>query len=61
MWGHSIGHSKQKLYMYMCPIPNRFRGKAIPLHSSKTAEKKEIYNKLSTEDSSSSYNVSQTR
>jgi hypothetical protein len=20
--GHSIGHSKQKLYMYMCPIPN---------------------------------------
>jgi hypothetical protein len=23
--GHSIGHSKQKVYMYMCPIPNGFR------------------------------------
>jgi hypothetical protein len=23
--GHSIGHSKQKLYMYMCPISNGFQ------------------------------------
>jgi hypothetical protein len=22
--GHGIGHSKQKLYMYMCPMPNGF-------------------------------------
>jgi hypothetical protein len=27
--GHSIGHSKQKLYMNMCPIPNGFRDRAI--------------------------------
>jgi hypothetical protein len=27
--GHSIGHSKQKLCMYMCPIPNGFRNRAI--------------------------------
>jgi hypothetical protein len=27
--GHRIGHSKQKLYMYMCPIPNGFRDKAM--------------------------------
>jgi hypothetical protein len=26
--GHSIGHSKQKLYMNMCPIPNGFRDRA---------------------------------
>jgi hypothetical protein len=23
--GHSIGHSKQKVHMYMYPIPNGFR------------------------------------
>jgi hypothetical protein len=27
--GHSIGHSKQKLYMNMCPIANGFRDRAI--------------------------------
>jgi hypothetical protein len=27
--GHSIGHSKQNLYMNMCPIPNVFRDRAI--------------------------------
>jgi hypothetical protein len=27
--GHSIGHSKQNLYMNMCPIPNGFRDRAI--------------------------------
>jgi hypothetical protein len=34
--GHSIGHSKQKMYsyMYMCPIPNGFRDRAISLNSS---------------------------
>jgi hypothetical protein len=26
---HSIGHSKQKMYMYMCPIRNGFRDRAI--------------------------------
>jgi hypothetical protein len=26
---HSIGHSKQKLYTNMCPIPNGFRDRAI--------------------------------
>jgi hypothetical protein len=29
--GHSIGHSKQKVYMYMCPIPNGVRDRAILL------------------------------
>jgi hypothetical protein len=27
--GHNIGHSKQKLYMNMCPIRNGFRDRAI--------------------------------
>jgi hypothetical protein len=31
--GHSIGHSKQKLYMYMCPIPNGVRDRAISPYS----------------------------
>jgi hypothetical protein len=33
--GHSIGHSKQKsvrVYMYMCPVPNGFRERAISLY-----------------------------
>jgi hypothetical protein len=31
--GHSIGHRKQKkVYMYVCPIPNGFRGRAISLY-----------------------------
>jgi hypothetical protein len=42
MGGYSIDHSKQELYMYMCPIPNTFRDTAISLHSSKTVDKKEI-------------------
>jgi hypothetical protein len=29
--GHTIGHSKQNMYMYMCPIPNGFRDRAISL------------------------------
>jgi hypothetical protein len=32
--GHSIGRSKQKLYVYMCPIPKVFRDRAISLYSS---------------------------
>jgi hypothetical protein len=28
--------------MYMCPIPNGFRDKAISLYSSKIADKKDI-------------------
>jgi hypothetical protein len=31
--GHSIGHPKQKVYMYMCPIPNGFPDRAISLYS----------------------------
>jgi hypothetical protein len=32
--GHSIGQSKQDIvYMYMCPIPNRFRDKSISKYS----------------------------
>jgi hypothetical protein len=27
--GHSIGHSKKKVYMNMCPIANAFRDRAI--------------------------------
>jgi hypothetical protein len=27
--GHSIGHSKQNVHMYMCLIPNSFRDTAI--------------------------------
>jgi hypothetical protein len=40
--GHNIGHSKQKMYMYMCPIQNGFRDTAISLHSSKIVDKKYI-------------------
>jgi hypothetical protein len=40
--GHSIGHSKQKMNVYMCPIPNGFRIRAISLYSSKIVDKKEI-------------------
>jgi hypothetical protein len=39
---HSIGHSKQKVYMCKCSIPKGFRDKAVLLYSSKTVDKKEI-------------------
>jgi hypothetical protein len=45
--GHSIGHFKQIMYMYMCPIPNGFRDRAISLYSSKTVDKKEILRTVS--------------
>jgi hypothetical protein len=45
--GHSIGHSKKKLYMHMCPIPNGFRDIIIPLYSSKSFNKKEILRTVS--------------
>jgi hypothetical protein len=32
--GHSIGYSKQEVYMCMCPIPDGFRDTAISLYSS---------------------------
>jgi hypothetical protein len=32
--GHSIGHYKQKVCMYLCPIPNDFRVRDISLYSS---------------------------
>jgi hypothetical protein len=45
--GQSIGHSKQNVYMYMCPIPKGFRDRAISLYSSKTADKREILRAIS--------------
>jgi hypothetical protein len=33
--GHTMGHSEQKLYMYMCPIPKGFRDRSMSLYSSK--------------------------
>jgi hypothetical protein len=46
--GHSISHNKQEyIYMYMCPIPNGFRGRAISLYSSKIGDKKEILRTVS--------------
>jgi hypothetical protein len=47
MRGHSIGHSKQKLYMYACPIPNGFRDRATSLDSSKIVDNKEILRTVS--------------
>jgi hypothetical protein len=31
--GHSIGHSKQNVYMYICPIPNGFRDRTFSLYT----------------------------
>jgi hypothetical protein len=44
---HSIDHSKQKVYMYMCLIPNGFRDTDISLCSSKTVDKKKILRTVS--------------
>jgi hypothetical protein len=41
---HSIGHSKQKkLRMYMIPIPNRFRDRAISPYNFRIFNKKKIF------------------
>jgi hypothetical protein len=45
--GHSIGHSQQKVYMYMCPIPSRFRDEAISLYSFKIVDKKDTLRTVS--------------
>jgi hypothetical protein len=45
--GHSIRHSNQNMYMYMCPIPNRFRDRDISPASFKIGDKKEILRTLS--------------
>jgi hypothetical protein len=45
--GHSIGRSKQKLYTYMCTIPNSFRDRVISLYSSKILGEKEILRTVS--------------
>jgi hypothetical protein len=42
MRGHNIGHSKQKLYVHLCPISNVSRDRAILLYSSKIVDKKEM-------------------
>jgi predicted transport protein len=44
---HNIDHSKQKNFMYMCPIPSGFRDRAISLYSSKIVDKKEILRTVS--------------
>jgi hypothetical protein len=45
---NSIGHSKQKIVIYMCPIPNSFRDRVNSLHSSKIVDKKEILRTVSS-------------
>jgi hypothetical protein len=47
---HNIGHSKEKLYMYMCPILNRFGDRATSLYSSEVVEKKQILRAVSNPD-----------
>jgi hypothetical protein len=37
----------KKMYMYMCPLPNDFRDRAISLHSSRIVNKKEILRTVS--------------
>jgi hypothetical protein len=37
----------KKIYMYTCPIPNRFRDRAISLYSSKIVDQKEILRTVS--------------
>jgi hypothetical protein len=39
--GHSYGHSKQNLYMYICPLPNGFRERAVSLYNTRIVDKKE--------------------
>jgi hypothetical protein len=45
--GHSDGHSKQVLYMYLCPIPNDFRDSDVSLYSCKIVDKKKILRTVS--------------
>jgi hypothetical protein len=37
----------KKMYVYMCPIPNGFRDRAISLYNSKIVDKKEILHTVS--------------
>jgi hypothetical protein len=37
----------KRVYMYMCPLSNGFRGRVISLYSSKIADKKEILRTVS--------------
>ena len=41
--GYSIGHSKQKRYMNMCPIPNGFRDRVIWMQTAKLLIRKRYY------------------
>jgi hypothetical protein len=43
----SVILSKNKVYIYMCPIPNGCRDRTISLYSSKIADKKEILRTVS--------------
>jgi oligoribonuclease (3'-5' exoribonuclease) len=44
--GHSIGHSKQEVYMYMCPIPNSFRDRAISLYTVQTLATRHVFTRV---------------
>jgi hypothetical protein len=45
---HCVVHYKQKrVCMYVCPIPNSFRDRAVLLYSSKPVDKKEILHTVS--------------
>jgi predicted transport protein len=44
---HSVGYSKEKLYICVCAIPNGFRDMLISLYSSKIVDKKEILRAVS--------------
>jgi hypothetical protein len=50
--GNGIGHSKQNSvhYIYMSPISNRFRDRAISRYSSKIVDKEEILRTVSNTD-----------
>ena len=43
--GHSIGLSKpkKKMYVYMCPIPDCFRDRAISLYGCKIVDKEILF------------------
>jgi hypothetical protein len=45
--GHSIGHSKEKIDVYMVATPNGFGDRDISLYSSKIVDKKEILRAVS--------------
>jgi hypothetical protein len=41
--GHTVCHFKQKVYMYMCSIPNGFQDRAVSFYSSKIVDKEILH------------------